>query len=149
VTRLYVPTADAWLAYRRCWGLSYPSQKQSYRTGGFLFELLGSWGKSETVLARSDGEQPRGGDGKSGVRFSRTVPSEARKTSRHRPRAARPTRCVSRQFRRCCRSRPSNAATACRVVSARDPVASATTTLLLSVALLTCWFVARPGARLN
>lgn len=29
------------------------------------------------------------------------------------------------------------------------PSNSATTTLLLSVALLTCWFVARPGARLN
>ena len=34
------------------WGLSYPSQKQSYRSGGFLFELLGSWGESETALAR-------------------------------------------------------------------------------------------------
>ena len=51
-TRLYVPTADAWLACRRCWGLSYSSQKNSYRWGGFLFELLGSWGESETALAR-------------------------------------------------------------------------------------------------
>ena len=45
VTRLYVPTADAGVACRRCFGLSYRSQQQSYRTGGFLFELLGSWGK--------------------------------------------------------------------------------------------------------
>ncbi len=52
VTRIYVPTADAGLACRRCWGLSYASQKQSYRTGGFLGALLGSWGKAETVLAR-------------------------------------------------------------------------------------------------
>lgn len=25
-TRLYLPVADAWLACRRCWGLTYPSQ---------------------------------------------------------------------------------------------------------------------------
>ena len=53
VTRLYVPTSEAWLACRRCWGLSYPSQKQTYKSGGFLGPLLGSWGKAETVLARN------------------------------------------------------------------------------------------------
>jgi hypothetical protein len=52
VTRLYVPTADAWIACRRCWGLSYPSQKQSYVSGGLLGAILGSWGKSETGFAR-------------------------------------------------------------------------------------------------
>lgn len=52
MTRPYLPTADAGVACQRCWGLSYPSQKQSYVSGGFLFELLGSWGKSETAHAR-------------------------------------------------------------------------------------------------
>jgi hypothetical protein len=52
VTRLYVPTADVWIACRRCWGLSDPSQKQSYVSGGLLGEILGSWGKSGTGSAR-------------------------------------------------------------------------------------------------
>jgi hypothetical protein len=35
-TRVYVPTRDAWIACRRCWGLTYGSRRESYRGGGWL-----------------------------------------------------------------------------------------------------------------
>lgn len=51
-TRIYVPTAEAWAACRRCWGLTYESRKSNYRTGGFGGPMLGWWAKADTVLAR-------------------------------------------------------------------------------------------------
>ena len=48
VTRLYVPTATAWAACRRCWGLTYQSRTQNnYKdSGGGLLTLPrgGPWG---------------------------------------------------------------------------------------------------------
>jgi hypothetical protein len=52
VTRVYVPTSNADPRCRRCWGLSYESQKRNYRTRGLLGSLLGSWAEGETVLTR-------------------------------------------------------------------------------------------------
>ena len=42
-TRLYVPTATAWAACRRCWGLTYQSRTQNnYKDGGGgMFAIVG------------------------------------------------------------------------------------------------------------
>jgi len=48
-TRLYVPTETAWLACRRCWGLTYQSRTQNnYKGGGDRFGI----GSSHRFMAQ-------------------------------------------------------------------------------------------------